>query len=317
MQPRNTVLCIGVTPALQRTLQFDHVRRDEVNRALAVTTSPAGKGINVALVLSALGVRAIATGFAGGETGALVLRQLKARGVTPDFVATAAPTRICTTAIDGSDGTVTELVEEMTPPRPAEWRAFFARIATAIARYPLAVMAGALPPGVPATIYARLARLANGALCPMLIDSQKAPLLAALPARPLLAKLNAHELAATLDRPLHRESDVVRGARELIRRGAYWVLVTDGARPALLVSADRSFRIRPPEIRALNAVGSGDATTAGIAAALLDKDAMPDAVALGMACGAANAMTLTPADVDPRVARRLRRMVRVEERAAR
>ena len=124
-----------------------------------------------------------------------------------------------------------------------------------------------------------------------------------------MAKLNAHELGLTFTRELRTRFDRIAAATELQRRGAQWVLVTDGARPALIVGADGAWSATAPQIETVNAVGSGDACTAGLIAAHLAGERMPDAMALGFGAGAANALTQTPADFDPATARNLARAV--------
>ena len=306
-----TVLCIGATPALQRTMEFERVTRGDVNRARKVSTSPAGKAVNVAVVLRALGAQPVLTGFLGGATGATMRDLLAARGIGEQCVAVAAPTRICTTLMEDGCPGVTELVEEAATPDDGEWRTLFSRCRHLLPQAAFAVIAGALPPHSPVDIYAMLARAAREAGTPLLIDSQKQPLLAALTHGPLLVKLNVHELAITFGRPLRNRREIIGAAREIQHRGAQWVFVTDGARAAFLVGANGAQVFSPPKIRAVNAVGSGDATTAGIAAALLAGEPMPQAVTLGIACGAANALTLTPADVHAETARNLRSEIRV------
>lgn len=306
---QNPILCVAATPALQRTMNFERLVRGGVNRARSVAYSPAGKAVNVALVLRALDAAPLLTGFLGGSTGAMMRELLKARGIAEQCIETPAPTRICTSVVEAVKSGVTELVEEAAPPTDDEWRALFRRCRELAQDTCMLILAGALPPLAPVDIYAMFARAAREAGRPVLIDSQKQPLLSALPHGPLLAKLNAHELGLTFGRPVGRQRDIVEAARELQRRGAKWVLVTNGAKSALLVGEHTVHVYTPPRIQAVNAVGSGDATTAGIAAALAAGDDMPAAVTLGLACGAANALTLTPADVDPAKARALREQV--------
>ena len=49
------ILCIGTTPTVQRTMVFDRLTVDEVNRATEVTEYSSGKAINVARVLTQIG----------------------------------------------------------------------------------------------------------------------------------------------------------------------------------------------------------------------------------------------------------------------
>jgi tagatose 6-phosphate kinase len=77
------------------------------------------------------------------------------------------------------------------------------------------------------------------------------------------------------------------------------------------VDDNETFQIVPPKIEAVNAVGSGDAVTAGIAFELSRGAAMREAVITGMACGTANALNPISGVVRPDDVERLRPEVRI------
>ena len=106
------IFCLGTTPVMQRTLVFDRVHLDAVNRAADVRETASGKSINVARVLHLLGEDVVATGFLGGDTGKFIREDLDRAGVCHDFVSVAPKTRTCVTVVDPGGGTTTELVEE-------------------------------------------------------------------------------------------------------------------------------------------------------------------------------------------------------------
>jgi len=112
------ILCIGTTPAAQRVMVFRGLVMDGVNRAVTTLDGPAGKSVNVAKVLKALGERPMATGFLGGDLGELVRSSLAAEGIESDFVMTAVRTRLCVTVLDKAAGRHMELVEEGRPIAP-------------------------------------------------------------------------------------------------------------------------------------------------------------------------------------------------------
>jgi len=95
--------------------------------------------------------------------------------------------------------------------------------------------------------------------------------------------------------------------------GAQAVLITRGARTALFVDACRALEIFPPRIEAVNAVGSGDAVTAGLAVSLQRGADIAEALAFGMACGAANALNLRSGVLAVSDVERLRGDVRMRE----
>jgi len=252
----------------------------------------------VARALKALQESPLLTGFAGGETGNTLVSILRERGVETDIVWTGEATRICTTLIDEGTASVTELVEEAPLPTPDEWSTLDERLSLLLPKTDMAILAGAPPPGCPADVYARLAQKARESGTAVLIDARGEALTQTLPHSPLLAKLNDEELAATCRRRVDAKDRLLEAAQVLITGGAQWVLVTRGKQDAWLLSEKAAWRFTPPPVDALNAVGSGDATTAGIAAGLRRGQFMPDAVRLGMACGSASATTLTPGDLD-------------------
>lgn len=293
-------LCIGMTPAVQELREFKKLTLGEVNRSPAIHRSVAGKGPNVARVLRQIGGKPLLLGFVGSE---FITTNLRRQGVAERMTRTKAPTRVCTTLMDHATGTITELVEETKMPTVGEWRHFFATFRRSLPQARRVVIAGALMPGAAPEIYRKLARCG----VPVIIDSQREPLLGVLEFKPFIAKLNRHELENTLGKV-----EIVAGARELLRRGAQNVMVTDGAKSAWLVNVIGVWQYRPPTITPVNPIGSGDAVTAGICRALDRGEELPAAVRYGIACGAANALTLLAGTVHLKDVRRLLPRVRVK-----
>src|SRR5262245_13625046 len=114
-------LCIGPTPALQRVMVFSKLTLDSVNRAKTTVEGAAGKSVNVAKILKALGERPLATGFVGSISGNQLLALLIEKGIESEFVKVTVPTRQCLTVIDESGTTITELVEESRPVNSADY----------------------------------------------------------------------------------------------------------------------------------------------------------------------------------------------------
>jgi len=305
------ILCVGITPCLQRTLRFPSLQLGQVNRVRSVSVSSGGKSTNVARTLKALQESPLVTGFSGGETGHTIVSFLGEVGIETHIVWTDQATRICTTLIDDSTACVTELVEKAPLPTPDQWSALDEKLALLLPESCMMVVAGEPPPGSPKDIYARFARKAQALEVAVLIDARGETLMQALSRSPMLVKLNNQELAATYGKPIAAEGALCEAAQILISGGAQWVLVTQGEQDAWLLNETLVWRFTPPAVEVLNTVGSGDATTAGVAAGLVHGQAMPDAVQFGIACGSASATTLTPGDLDASLVRQLVPKVRV------
>lgn len=307
------ILCIGTTPAAQRVMIFRKLTLDSVNRAATTLDGPAGKSVNVAKVLKALGEHPIAVGFLGGYRGELLLRALEKRGIECDFVAVPTETRQCITVIDEAAGTHTELVEESEPVEPASFDKLMAIIRRRMSECRAAVMSGTVVTGGPAAFYFDCATLSEGAGMLSVADAQGAVLIQALKAKPGLVKPNRIELAATLGRELKNDADVVKAMQELHERGARQIVVTAGAKPTLAFDGKNFWQISAPKIKAINPIGSGDAFTAGTVSRLIRGDDLGEACRWGNAAGAANALTAMPGEVNRSEIERLAQQIRVRK----
>ena len=153
----------------------------------------------------------------------------------------------------------------------------------------MVVLSGALASGVPGDFYAQCVKRAREANIPTIVDTRDEPLRRATQEHPTIVKINRAEFDSTFAGQYPRFST--------------WMIVTSGAREIEIFHADKSWRITPPKIEVVSAVGSGDAFAAGLAAALVNGESMPHACILATACAAANAMRavagfLDPADVE-------------------
>ena len=271
------ILVVGLSPAWQRTLVFDKFISGKVNRAKHVSETASGKGVNVARVASILGADVRLLTVAGGTRGRLLKAQLRRQGLSARVVSVKSETRICQTLI--TPDATTELVEEAGPLSAAEVENVLRAFAVEVVKADFVVLTGTVPGGCGDSFYARLVGEAKRHGVRVLIDAQKAQLLNALRRQPFLVKINRDELAAVPH-----------------VRGAQWTVITDGAKAIHVTdrSRKRPLTIAPPRVEAKNPIGSGDAMMAGIAVGLSRGMSMLNALQLGVACGAANAMTAEP-----------------------
>ena len=305
-------LCIGATPAAQRVMVFRNVTSDAVNRAITTADGIAGKAINVAKVLKALGADPVAVGFLGGQRGEDIRQALRERGIEQEFVSVPSPTRQCITVIDQQAQTQTELVEESQPVLPEHYEALLEIVRRRMTGSKAAILSGILTPGAPADFYMKCAECANASATLAILDVKGEPLTLALQARPGLVKPNREELAASFGGDLENESAVIAAMKNLHERGAQRVVVTAGKEATLAFDGRTFWRIVPPSVAAVNPIGSGDAFTAALATRLLRGDDLGHACRWGAAAGAANALTLMAGEVEREEVERLAPLVKAE-----
>ena len=120
-------------------------------------------------------------------------------------------------------------------------------------------------------------------------------------------------MAATLNRPIESDADLRAGIAAIVARGATWAIVTDGAAQTIVGDGRHFWRLQTPSVKATSPIGSGDAFAAGLATGIANGASVPDACVLGVACGAANAMTDLAGHVEREVVEELRGKIVMEQ----
>jgi len=228
-----------------------------------------GKGANQAVAAARAGARVAFVGARGADDfGRQALAGLKAEGVDArHFAATRrAPSGMAVILVGGRDRQ-----NQIVVARSAndEVRPALVRRAAPLIRRAAMVVAQL---EIPLAAVLEAARLAKRAEVPFLLNPA--------PARRLPSSLlrgvdtlvpNEHEAAL-----LTGQADPARAARALLRRGCRRVVVTRGARGALLADASGVRALPALKVRPVDTVGAGDCFTAWLAVGLaegLDLDA--------------------------------------------
>lgn len=284
------ILCLGTTPVYQRSMTFDHVMLDRVNRAKDVNDYASGKSLNAARVIHTLGKPVLATGFVGGSRGRTLCGDLDSAGIPHDFVMVSPQTRKCITVIDRSNGTATELVEESAPVEEAAWQQLERKLRMLLSKANVWIFSGSLPPDAPQNFYAQWLPLAKQLNVVAVVDTRGEPLRLAMQHSNAIFKLNRDELGETLNADLSEDDALIAAIRRQTPPGGK-LIITSGASGAIGCDGKSCWRVISPKVKAISAVGSGDAFAAGLAMGLGDGNSLDEALRLAAACGAANAMT--------------------------
>lgn len=302
------IVTLTANPSLDRTVTLDGpLERGRVQRAVASTSVPAGKGVNVARVVLSAGRSAVAV-LPGAHDDPLVIG-LRELGIPHRAVEVDGRLRVNLTIAE-PDGTTTK-VNEPGPSLSAEQlAALTATLEREAAGARWVVLSGSLPPGVPSSWYAELVARLRASGAAVAVDTSGAPLRATVAEGvahlPQLIKPNGEELAelagvagVDLEADVDAASDA---AAALVGRGIGAVLATLGAAGAVLATRDGVWVARPPAIRRVSTVGAGDAALAGYLLADLagadPADRLRTAVAHGAAAAALPGSTLpTPSDL--------------------
>jgi len=310
------ILTVTLNAAIDRTVAVPNFRLGHRHRAVESRTVAGGKGINVARALKLLGRPVVATGFAGGPTGARLLEQLREEAVLTDFTRIAAETRINLAVIDPTSGEQTEINERGPAVSAEEVEAFVARLRYLADGARLCVLAGTLPPGAGDDLYARLVKELGERGVPVVLDAEGEAMLSGLRAGASIVTPNEREAEELVGQEFADRDDLVEGLSELVRLGAGEAAITRADGCVAVVgegSERRALEVRTEPLEAVSSVGSGDAFLAGYVAARYDGRSAEECLAYAVACGAESTQHFGAGTVDRSQVERLLGEVHVQD----
>ena len=295
------ILTITLNFALDVTYHLDRFERGQTARVQGVARQAGGKGVNAARVLHSLGRDVAVSGFAGGFTAEEARAELARAGIRDALVEIPGESRIAMMIVE-RDGEATGFSEpgpEITAP---DWAALRDRFEALLGDTGAVIVAGSVPPGVPADGYAQLVAAAVRAGVPVLLDADSEALARGVEARPDIVKINEAEL-----RGVHDHEHLMEAARALQDQGARSVVITQGADGLSALTEDGDvLHAAPPEPLLGNPTGAGDAASAALMAGLLDGRPWPERLADATALSAAAVCAPRAGQFDAAVYKRLR-----------
>jgi fructose-1-phosphate kinase PfkB-like protein len=161
------------------------------------------------------------------------------------------------------------------------------------------VCSGSSPCSEADDLYARIVREAREKKCDSYVDSYGPCFRLALQERPTVVQCNKAEFAASWSLDISSDNDVRRALNALMACGTRFAILTDGPHTMYATDGTSIWTITPPTVKAVNSTGSGDSLAAGILCQLAVGAAFEDALRVGAAAGAANAMRWEVANSPP------------------
>ena len=281
------IYTVTLNPSLDYILRLDDFKAGQVNRANYEAIVAGGKGINVSVMLHALGIRSEALGFIAGFTGEEIRRRVHEMGCDERFVLlkdgfSRINVKLKTSEESEINGAGPFVSEEAL-------RSFFDILDT-LTKGDILVLSGSVPKCIPETIYRDIADSLGKKGVEIVADASGELLLGVLPYHPFLIKPNHHELSALFGVEIQTSEDAACYAGELQKMGARNVLVSmagDGA--VLLDEKGNVYTAAAPLGTVVNSVGAGDSMLAGFLAGYLESGDMKRALFMGISAGSASA----------------------------
>jgi 1-phosphofructokinase family hexose kinase len=283
------IYTITLNPSIDLQYTIQAFAFNEVLRAQVVRRDLGGKGFNVSHALSCLKIENVALGFVGGKTGEFMVEKLSELKLENDLIWISGESRTNTSIIQSVSKEHLKVNDPGPKISPLEQTSLLKKVENRATEGDWFVLSGSLPPGVPLNFYAALIRLIQSKGARAALDTSGAPLRLGIKSSPFLIKPNRMEMqeltGLSLDTPTEY-SQAITAAHDL---GAKNMCLSLGKEGAVYSDGEKTWKAAPPSIDECNPIAAGDALLAGLVAALSQGQSCNQALAWGVACGAAAA----------------------------
>lgn len=284
------IYTVTLNPSLDYVVDVDDLTVGTINRSTKEAIYPGGKGINVSIVLSRLGVETTVLGFKAGFTGDDLERLVQKEGIKVQLLpAEKGLTRINVKVRGKEETAINGAGPEVEDKELADLMALLEDLR----KDDILVLSGSAPKKAADTLYADLAAMmeARGTRC--VVDATGMLLKKALPNHPFLVKPNREELEEIVGKKLACLNAIEAAARQMQQQGARNVLVSLGGDGALLIDENGHTHYHgAPKGKVLNTVGAGDSLVAGFLAGCETTGDYAKALHWGICAGSATAFSM-------------------------
>lgn len=300
------ILCICLSSTIQRTINFNNIRLEKVNRSTSYRMDASGKALNSARVLSQLEKDCVQVICPVGEKNKDLFVELAERdNLTIDYVTIPGFTRECWTLLDNNAGTTTEMVvgePELDFDIVSCEEKILDILKTKICEFDAVLFAGSKPKCFSEHIVSDIAKASVSANKVFLADYQGLELLNTLKnVIPSIIKINEEEFVTTFNLFQNATSYSDDELKMEIQKKSVElnniVVVTRGHLPTFASNKGEFVECPVEKVKAVNTTACGDSFSAGFLYEYVNTGDFKSALKKGTWCAARNAELETPGAV--------------------
>lgn len=312
------IVTVTLNPALDLTATLGKLNLGGVNLITDSNLHAAGKGINVAKVLSDLGANVCVTGFLGENDPQLFKAFFKEHKLEDQFIAVAGYNRTNIKIVDNNKQ-VTDINFPSIRIDPDKISAFEERLFKLAQEYDAFIFSGSLPKGISPKQYAKWLQNLHDLDKKVWFDSSRDAFAEGIKSKPWLIKPNKDELQMWLDQTncnmsLKNMDDYKCIAKKLCDLGIANVVISLGEDGVIWQNATHCLSAKPPKMEVISTVGAGDTLVAGLCFGYLQNKTMPDTLRFATALSALAVTQIgVGADFKPQELENLMSLVIIEE----
>ena len=293
------IWCTLLNPSLDVIYRLPELRSGGTYTDAAGEQIPAGKGLNVARVIRALGEEVSVTGLLPEYEYKRFTGVLDTYGITQRMFPITGEMRINTTLLEDATGAATH-ISSTAPAVPVRLQHEFTEFAGCrMHSGDYWCFSGSLPRGFSDDAYASLIDLCASQNASALLDSRSVPFRRGIRARPVIIKPNLSELEEFFGEQIRGVHHIALKGKRLLDMGITYIFISLGADGMIALHKNDCILCSAPAVEVRDTVGCGDALVAGVLVALKRRFSFTETCRMAVACGSAKAMRRGPGAICP------------------
>lgn len=273
------IYTLTLNPSIDYYMDVNNITLGQLNRSKGERLEYGGKGINVSLMLKALGCESCAIMVIGGFTGKALLDYIHNAGIKCGYAEAEGNTRInvkltdCTeingTGVFAGEETLKKLND----------------ILEIVKKDDYVVMSGSICGGLDSNIYSDFVKKFNEKGVYSVVDTSGESLKSVAQSEPWLIKPNIHELGEIFGINIKSHEEIKEYSHKLIASGVKNVFVTMGDEGAFFTDGKKDYFCKTTKTRIVSTVGAGDCTLAGFIYKYIESRNINKSVDFAVKCG--------------------------------
>ena len=280
---------ITLNPAVDMLTKASNFSLGKLNRTQEAKYVVGGKGINISVLLNNIGKKTKALGFVAGFTGYFIKSELDKLDIEHDFVETLGTTRI---NMKLTTDTETEINGQSSAVNSENITEFFEKL-DVLTTEDVVFLSGNVIAGMELEDFKKIAEKVADKGATLVVDSNKDLVLDTLQYKPFVVKPNEFELGEMFGITLNGLEEILVYARKLQECGAQNVLVSRGAKGAILLTEnDEVLEVNVAEGKIVSTVAAGDSMLAMFVAKYNETKDYAEALKYASAAGGATSFSV-------------------------
>ena len=282
------IYTVTFNPSLDYYVYLDQeLTEGNILKAKNTSIRAGGKGVNISIVLSQMGIQSKAILFLGGGIGELIDREISARqGIEVIPIRISEENRINVKIKNQTETAINALGPCVSA---GQQDALLATL-NELTKEDYVLISGSFCQGVTAELVEKIGEQVLKAGARLITDIPNLKIANYRKIKPYLIKPNLEELAMIFQNDVN-EDNYPDYAGELIKAGVENVLVSLGRDGAYFANRHKRYQLFGPAVEVINTVGCGDSMLACTVASLARHEELTEALKYGEAAGRAKAKT--------------------------